>query len=449
MGSRKSCDVVVVGGRCAGGSLAAELALQGRSVVLLDRSEFPSDAFSTHLIHADGAAYLDRVGILSELVEAGCPMMRRLKACFDGVELDEHYAADAPFGGAVSASRKLLDAALLDRCRTVGVDVRTRANVVDVVWDNHRAAGVVARTGDDEYEIRADLVVGADGRNSVIANRVGSRRYHVSRGERFIYWADFAGVDPGTDPAMWNIRRGPHLWLAFFSDAGRLTIAISPPMSGFAAFSEDIPANFDRLVASCPELAGVVGEGERVGRPIGTASLDAYFREPSGPGWVLVGDAGVFKDPVLGQGITDAFRHAVALADELDNVNFGFRSGLDAATARFGAWRDEDVWDMYWLAVDAAAGRRLNALESGIFAAIASRPTLSYRFAVELPSHWRPSSSVLTLPTILRGLGIAALRDRAPLSELVSGASERIGNMMARSYQRRRPTYQPADATPG
>lgn len=440
-------DVVIVGGRCAGATLAAELAERGRSVVLLDRSDFPSDAFSTHLIQANGAGYLHEHGVLGVLTDAGSPLMGRIEVCFDGVTLDHAFAPDAPYGAAISASRKVLDAALLERARRAGARVLTRCTFQEVIVERGRVAGVRAVHEGRAVEIRGRLVAGCDGRQSAFADAIGARRYHVAPGERCIYWADYGGVDPGPDPAVWNVRHGPDIWLAFFSNGGRFTVAVLAPSTDRPE-PGDVVDWFDSKIAGCPELTSVLGDSERLGRPIGTCGLDSFFREASGPGWVLVGDAGVFKDPVMGQGIGDAFRHAAVLAERLDGVDLADPVTVDAATADFGRWRDDDLWQMYWLAVDAAAARGLNDIEHGVFAVLAARPELAYHFVVDLPSHWYPPRRVLSPSTITRAIWHAWRVDGASLGALLAQGLERLQRSAGRALLRRRPRYEASNTKP-
>src|SRR6201997_2151400 len=77
-----------------------------------------------------------------------------------------------------------------------------------------------------------------------------------------------------------------------------------------------------------------------------------FFREPCGPGWVLVGDAGHFKDPSPGRGIGDAFSQVDALVPAIVAGLNGAGGGLDASLARWGRWRDREFAEHYWLAGD-------------------------------------------------------------------------------------------------
>jgi hypothetical protein len=79
---------------------------------------------------------------------------------------------------------------------------------------------------------------------------------------------------------------------------------------------------------------------------------EGFFREACGPCWVLIGDAGHFKDPSPGQGIGDAFLQVDALAPAIVSALDGSTDGIDHAVARWGRWRDQDAAERYWMATD-------------------------------------------------------------------------------------------------
>ena len=105
-------------------------------------------------------------------------------------------------------------------------------------------------------------------------------------------------------------------------------------------------------------MAAVVAGARRTGPPSLIARWTGYFRESAGPGWVLVGDAGHFKDPSPGQGITDALRQAERLAADVVAGLSGARS-LDDAMRAWWRWRDRDAREMAWLAHDLGRGGRV------------------------------------------------------------------------------------------
>ena len=88
-------------------------------------------------------------------------------------------------------------------------------------------------------------------------------------------------------------------------------------------------------------------------RCVGTADLPNFFRQPCGPGWALVGDAGYHKDPITAQGISDAFRDAEAMADAVDDA-FAGRLPMSEAMARYQRTRDEAALPIFELTCEFA-----------------------------------------------------------------------------------------------
>jgi 2-polyprenyl-6-methoxyphenol hydroxylase-like FAD-dependent oxidoreductase len=108
----------------------------------------------------------------------------------------------------------------------------------------------------------------------------------------------------------------------------------------------DIEGSYLAALELAPELAERMRRGRRVERFRGTADLPNQFRQPYGPGWALVGDAGYHKDPILAQGITDAFRDAELLTGALD-AGFSGRQPLEEALATYHRQRDEAAAPTY------------------------------------------------------------------------------------------------------
>jgi 2-polyprenyl-6-methoxyphenol hydroxylase-like FAD-dependent oxidoreductase len=102
----------------------------------------------------------------------------------------------------------------------------------------------------------------------------------------------------------------------------------------------DIEGQFLKALEQAPGLAERIRSGKRAERFVGTVDLPNFFRQSSGPGWALVGDAGYFKDPNLALGISDAFRDAEALANAIDD-GFSGRQPLEDALAEYERQRNE------------------------------------------------------------------------------------------------------------
>ena len=125
-----------------------------------------------------------------------------------------------------------------------------------------------------------------------------------------------------------------------------------PDLRELPRFRGDLEGSFMEYARSCRPVADALSGARRVGKFFGMLRFQGFLREASGPGWVLVGDAGHFKDPAPGQGIGDAFRQVEVLAAAIPSALDGSGEGLDRALARWGRWRDEDGVEHHWFAAD-------------------------------------------------------------------------------------------------
>ncbi|WP_169515709.1 FAD-dependent oxidoreductase [Amycolatopsis nigrescens] len=439
----ETADVIVVGARISGASLAIHLARAGRRVVLVDRAGFPSDTLSTHLMQVSGVSILAELGVLEQLRGTGAPFVDAVKVDYDKVDLDTPVFPDPgqPPGG-ISVSRNLLDGFLIERAAAEGVDIRERTTLVGLVTGAAgRVEGVQLRHKGTKYEVRAPLVVGADGRNSRVAELAGSRTYNTTSNQRFAFWADFLDVSDEGLPPGHQYRDGGKLTIAFRSDSGRFTVVVAPGVEEFAEFKRDLPESYDRMVAECPQLKEVLSTGRRVTRPVGTAYLPGYFRESAGPGWALIGDAGHFKDPTIAQGISDALRQAKRFATDVTAVPAGDRAALDRVTRRWWRWRDADATPMYWLAYDFAQSGPLGKLELEILRVIGDDPKAKVMMIDKVMSHRLSPYRVLTPPRILRAAVRLVRSGQCSIGEVAGLVASRGGKEVVRKYRQYRPKF--------
>ena len=350
---REHADVIVVGARCAGSPLAALLARRGIRVVVLERAEFPSDTFSSHLFEADAISFVNRLGALERLRATGAPLVARTDTRVEDLEL----AMELPqrpddVGAIVSVRRLLLDPILAEAAAQAGADVRTGARVTGLLEEDGRIAGVRFEQAGAESELRARLVVGADGRHSTLARLVGARTYNLTPSQRLLFWAYFEGADPGAEPTFLSHRWGERFILAIPSDSGLYQVLIWPEQSERARFQADRDGAFVEHARACEPVADALAAARRVGKTMGAFRWDGFFRQASGAGWVLCGDAGHFKSPAPGRGIGDAFLQAERLATAITAALEDSDEALDGAMRAWGRWRDREFAEHYWLAYD-------------------------------------------------------------------------------------------------
>lgn len=406
--TREDADVVVVGARCAGSATAIALASRGRHVVVLDRARFPSDTLSTHLLWPAGLAELQELGALDAVTELGAPPLPIAYASGGGIEVRADYTPVDGIAYAMCVRRAGLDAALVDTARDAGADVREHASVTEVVQHDGRATGVRYRDSSGPHELRAGLVVGADGRRSTIAGHVGAatpyRRRASGRACYYAYWRD--AVDAQREVAgQW--RDGAELGTAFPCDDGLVLVLLQPPLTRIGDFTGDVEAGYRRTVAALPGLAERLRGAELVGPVRSATDIESYFRHSSGPGWALAGDAGHFKDPVTAQGIRDALRYGRLLGEAVHET-LDDAGALDQATRRWERGRDRDCLETYQWTNQLARGEPMSALEIELYRAAAADPDVARELTDVFSRVCRPGEVATLRRAVV--LGARALR---------------------------------------
>jgi 2-polyprenyl-6-methoxyphenol hydroxylase-like FAD-dependent oxidoreductase len=381
-------DVIVVGARVAGASTAMLMARQGLHVLAVDRAEFPSDTLSTHQVQVPGVARLQRWGLLDDVIAAGTPPTRRVRFDTGSTVLEGRWPAFDGADALYSPRRTILDAMLVDAARAAGAEVRERFKVDEILVEGGRVTGI--RSG--SVRERARLVVGADGRHSLVAKAVAPEEYHAVPPRSIAYYTYWSGVG-GEEGRMYV--RGDRMIGAWPTNEGLVMTYVAAPIGDFAAFKADPEGQLVAALDRTGSLGEQVRAGERADRVFGTADLPNRFRKPFGPGWALVGDAGLLMDPITGQGISQAFRDAELLADAV-----AAGEPLD----EYQRARDADALPIYEMTVDLASFAPPSVSQQLLFAALADRPAEVDRFLGVLNGSV-PSGDYFAPRNLLRLLG--------------------------------------------
>jgi flavin-dependent dehydrogenase len=314
----RDLDVIVVGAGPAGAATAILLAERGLSVLVLDRARSPRTKICGEYLSPEGVRVLDRLGVLKAVDAAGAVALAGMRLIGpDGRQLTARYR---PVGvwrpyreGALAVERAALDGALTDRLRSLPVDLREHMRVTDLIVDRDRVVGVEAVDARGRPSaFRAPLVIGADGRASVVAHRLGCRAPHRLRrlalatfvggladcrdlGEIFIDPPDYAILNPVA--------------------ADRVNFSLVVPLEHAAAHGARLDAFLAARVKQLPHLARRMAGAVRVAPVTAMGPLAYRVRPPRRGGVLLVGDAAGFYDPLTGEGIFSALRGAELAAD--------------------------------------------------------------------------------------------------------------------------------------
>ena len=336
-------DAIVVGARCAGSPTAMLLARKGYRVLVVDRASFPSDTVSTHFIHAPGVAALHRWGILDQVIASNCPPVDTYAFDFGPITISGTPRPRDGIATAYAPRRTILDKILVDEAARAGAEVREHFTLQEVVIEDGTVVGIRGHGEDGQSVVeRARVVIGADGRNSSVANAVGAERYNEKPMLMWAFYTYWSGLPIDTFSTTIRPDRG---WAAFPTNDGLTLVVVGWPNAESTAYKSDVEANYLKTLDLAPSFAERMRGAKREERFAGGA-VPNYFRKPFGPGWALVGDAGYNKDPITAQGISDAFHDAELCTKALDAAFTGERA-YGEAMADYHRTRDVLALPLY------------------------------------------------------------------------------------------------------
>jgi 2-polyprenyl-6-methoxyphenol hydroxylase-like FAD-dependent oxidoreductase len=332
-GTRRRYDVVVVGARAAGAGTALLLARAGARVLVVDQAPPGADTLSTHALMRAGMMQLHAWGLGGALAACGAPPVRRTTFVYGEEEVAIEIRPQHGVEALMAPRRTVLDPMLAAAAAASGAEIRYRTGFEEVLRGaGGRVVGARLRSEAGTAEVGADLVIGADGRRSRVARAVGARTTVAGRhacATRYVYVSGLE--DRGY---RWHFGHRAAAG-AIPTNDGLHAVFVGMPPARFRGDAGTPPAATIRAILAEVHrgLAEEVAAGTFETYPFAFAGETGYLRQPFGPGWALVGDAGYFKDPITAHGITDALRDAELLAGAVG-------AGTEAALAHYAAARD-------------------------------------------------------------------------------------------------------------
>jgi flavin-dependent dehydrogenase len=346
----KMHDAIIIGAGVAGSPTGLLAARAAHKILLLDKPK-ATDNPATEIMWTGATAKLDRWGLLEEFQALGAPPLQRVRVDLFGTVLSGSPTGVGGVRDFYVPRRAALDKLLLEEAARVGVEVRQDFEVTEIVRSGTRVTGVRGKTKSGEtVEESAKIVVGADGRNSVVAQAVKAELQKDGPAGCAYYYALWSGVK--ADSADVTMREGrAYGWAPTHDGLTRVFAAWSE--AAFPGSANDVDGTYQKVLKSDPRISDLLASGKMEGKILGTGfGVSAFMRASYGPGWALVGDAGYYENPLAAHGIMNAFRDAEWMAMALDNT-FSGRSPAQDALRDFEVNRNEAETPLY-----ESAGRR-------------------------------------------------------------------------------------------
>ncbi len=366
-----SYDAVIVGASLAGCATAIQLGRSGLRVAVVEKRPDPS-AFKrtcSHFIQASGVPALERLGLLEPMEAAGAKRPRVHIWCPWG--WIESPPERAPRG--VNLRREVLDPMIRSAAAEApGVEMLLGWSAERLLREEAEFAGVAVRSPEgEEREIRARLTVGADGRDSRIAELSGVP-VKTYPNNRFAYGGYFEGGAPANAPDATAWFLNPQWCAAFPTDSDLTFYAAMPTKDRLPEFKRDPERALVDFLSAVPD-APPIGEGRLVGSMMGKIDMTNRMRKPVAPGLALTGDAALATDPLFGVGCGFALQSAEWLCDSVRPALQGAEP-LSKGLERYRRRHAKGLRGHAFFIHDYSTGRRFNPGERLFWSAATRDP---------------------------------------------------------------------------
>ena len=335
-------DVVVIGGGPAGSTVSTLIAQRGRRVQLFEREHFPRFHIGESLI-PETYWVLKRLNMLPKMQRSH--FVKKYSVQF----VNAAGKLSAPFyfwdnkphecSQTWQVVRSEFDAMMLANAREHGVEAHEGVRVVDVLMDGGQAVGVTVQTeGGARRDVRARVVVDASGQNGLLMNRLRLRIWDpvLNKGAVWTYWQGAyrdTGRDEGATIVIQTTNKLGWFWYIPLHD-DTVSVGVVGPFDYLFKGRPDRARTYEEEVAGCPAVQERVAHATRITGHFATKDYSYRSKQAAGDGWVLVGDAFGFLDPLYSSGVLLALKSGELAADAIcDGLDTG-----DVSAAQLGRW---------------------------------------------------------------------------------------------------------------
>jgi len=349
---KDSYDCIVIGAGPAGGTAAALVAEAGYSTLLVEREKVPRFHVGESLM-PETYWIFERLGILEQMKSSDFVQKRSVQfVSHSGKEsapffFDRHDPRECSQTWQVERDR--FDQLLFDNARRLGAETYDETRVMEVRFDGGRATGVTVRRDGETRDIDARAVVDATGQQAIIANRLGLRVDSPDL-QKIAIWSYYRGAkrdsgqNEGATIILHTEKKDSWFWFIPLSN-GISSIGVVGDRD-YMLKGRGVPADvFADELKICSAMQMRLAESEQVADMRVAREFSYSTSQRSGDGWVLVGDAYGFIDPVYSSGVYFALRTGELAADAIV-------AGLakdDLSGAQLGGWTDEFDKGVQWM----------------------------------------------------------------------------------------------------
>jgi 2-polyprenyl-6-methoxyphenol hydroxylase-like FAD-dependent oxidoreductase len=370
MSDDRDYDAAIVGASLAGCTAAILLARAGARVALVEQRPDPAayKRVCSHFIQSSALPTLERLGLVGPMEAAGALRARaRIWTRWGWVEPPTENRVPA----GINLRRELLDPMIRRMAgETPGVELMLGRTAHALVREGGAVRGVEVREKSGaSTRLRTRLTIGADGRDSRVAELAGVRT-RTKRHERIAYGAYFEGPSPAGAPdgSAWFLD--PDWAAAFPTDGGLTFYAAMPTKERLPEFRRDPAEALTAMIAALPDAPPILSS-RIVDSPVGRIDMTNVIHRPTAPGLALVGDAALATDPLWGVGCGWALQSSEWLADSVAPVLAapGGVESLEQGLERYRRRHTRALRGHAFLIHDYAWGRKLSPVERLLFSA--------------------------------------------------------------------------------
>jgi flavin-dependent dehydrogenase len=336
-------DVVVIGGGPAGSTVSTLIAQRGRRVALFERERFPRFHIGESLI-PETYWVLKRLNMLEKMQKSHFVKKYSVQFVNAGGKLSApfYFFDNKPHECSQTwqVVRSEFDQMLLENAREHGVEAREGVHVLEVLFEGDRAVGVRIKDEDGtRREVRAKVVVDASGQAALLQNRFKLRVWDpiLNKGAIWTYWQGAyrdTGRDEGATMVLQTANRNGWFWDIPQHDDVVSVGVVSPFDYLFKGRNGNHEQTYHEEVDHCPALKQRIAGAKRVTGYFVTRDYSYRSTRVAGDGWVLVGDAFGFLDPLYSSGVLLALKSGELAAEAIcDGLDRG-----DTREAQLGAW---------------------------------------------------------------------------------------------------------------